>query len=257
MSASSFEALGGQRHRHGGGLVHEHPHDGPHAHAHSHDRGHSHDDRHSPAHGHGHSHGLVHASIRRSRSGLRAVLASLAVLGVAAALQTLIFVLSGSVALLADLIHNFGDALTAVPLGAAFLLRSERAERTAGLFVVAAIFVSACVAGIEAVGRLIHPDAPSHLWALALAGAIGYAGNLLAARIRLRAGRRLDSPALIADGHHARADAYVSLAVIASAAVVAIGIPIADPLIGLAITVVILRITWQSWRTVRGHDHAR
>jgi len=256
MSASSFEALGGQRHRHGGGLVHEHPHDGPHAHARSHDDGHSHDDRHSPAHGHGHSHGLVHASIRRSRSGLRAVLASLAVLGVAAALQTLIFVLSGSVALLADLIHNFGDALTAVPLGAAFLLRSERAERTAGLFVVAAIFVSACVAGIEAIGRLIHPDAPSHLWALALAGAIGYAGNLLAARIRLRAGRRLASPALIADGHHARADAYVSLAVIASAAVVALGIPIADPLIGLAITFVILRITWQSWRTVRGHDHA-
>jgi cation diffusion facilitator family transporter len=250
MSASPFEALGGQRHRHGGGLVHEHPHEGPHAHAHPHDAGRS------PTHGHGHSHGLVHASIRRSRAGLRAVLASLAVLGAAAALQTLVFVLSGSVALLADLIHNFGDALTAVPLGAAFLLRSERAERTAGLFVVAAIFVSACVAGIEAIGRLIHPDAPSHLWALALAGAIGYSGNLLAARIRLRAGRRLDSPALIADGHHARADAYVSLAVIASAAVVAIGIPIADPLIGLAITFVILRITWQSWRTVRGHDHA-
>jgi cation diffusion facilitator family transporter len=250
MSASPFEALGGQRHRHGGGLVHEHPHEGPHAHAHPHDAGRS------PTHGHGHSHGLVHASIRRSRAGLRAVLASLAVLGVAAALQTLVFVLSGSVALMADLIHNFGDALTAVPLGVAFLLRSERAERTAGLFVVAAIFVSACVAGIEAIGRLIHPDAPSHLWALALAGAIGYAGNLLAARIRLRTGRRLDSPALIADGHHARADAYVSLAVIASAAVVAIGIPIADPLIGLAITFVILRITWQSWRTVRGHDHA-
>ena len=250
MSASPFEALGGQRHRHGGGLVHEHPHEGPHAHAHPHDAGRS------PTHGHGHSHGLVHASIRRSRAGLRAVLASLAVLGVAAALQTLVFVLTGSVALLADLIHNFGDALTAVPLGVAFLLRSERAERTAGLFVVAAIFVSACVAGIEAIGRLIHPDAPSHLWALALAGAVGYAGNLVAARIRLRAGRRLDSPALIADGHHARADAYVSLAVIASAAVVAIGIPIADPLIGLAITFVILRITWQSWRTVRGHDHA-
>jgi cation diffusion facilitator family transporter len=248
MSAGPFEALGGQRHRHGGGLVHEHPYEGPHAH--------SHGDRPSPTHGHGHSHGLVHASIRRSRAGLRAVLASLAVLGVTAALQTLVFVLSGSVALLADLIHNFGDALTAVPLGAAFLLRSERAERAAGLFVVAAIFVSACVAGIEAIGRLIHPDAPSHLWALALAGAIGYAGNLVAARIRLRAGRRLDSPALIADGDHARADAYVSLAVIASAAVVAVGIPIADPLIGLAITFVILRITWQSWRTVRGHDHA-
>src|SRR6185437_4981165 len=242
MSATHYEALGGQRHRHGRGLVHEHPHEGPHSHAHS--------------HSHDHSHGLVHDSIKRSRSGLRAVLASLAVLGVAAALQALIFVLSGSVALLADLIHNAGDALTAVPLGAAFLLRSERAERAAGLFVVAAIFVSACVAGVEAITRLIHPDAPSHLWALALAGAIGYAGNLLAARIRLRAGRRLDSPALIADGHHARADAYVSLAVIASAAVVAIGLPIADPLIGLAITVVILRITWQSWRTVRGHEHA-
>ena len=242
MTATLYEALGGQRHRHGRGLVHEHPHDGPHSHANS--------------HSHGHSHGLVHDSIKRSRSGLRAVLASLSVLGVAAALQALIFLLSGSVALLADLIHNAGDALTAVPLGAAFLLRSERAERAAGLFVVGAIFVSACVAGVEAIARLIHPDAPSHLWALALAGAIGYAGNRVAARIRLRAGRRLDSPALIADGHHARADAYVSLAVIASAAVVAVGLPIADPLIGLAITVVILRITWQSWRTVRGHEHA-
>jgi cation diffusion facilitator family transporter len=242
MGATLYEALGGLRHRHGAGLVHEHPHDGPHSHG--------------DTHSHDHSHGLVHDSIKRSRSGLRAVLASLAVLGAAAALQALIFLLSGSVALLADLIHNAGDALTAVPLGAAFLLRSERAERTAGLFVVAAIFVSACVAGIEAIARLIHPDAPSHLWALALAGAIGYAANLVAARIRLRAGRRLDSPALIADGHHARADAYVSLAVIASAAVVAIGLPIADPLIGLAITVVILRITWQSWRTVRGHEHA-
>jgi len=241
VGAHTYEDLGGQRHRHGAALVHEHPHDGPHVHAHS--------------HGHGHSHGLVHDSIRRSRAGLRAVLASLGILGVAAALQTLVFVLSGSVALLADLIHNFGDALTAVPLGAAFLLRSERAERTAGLFVVAAIFVSACVAGVEAIARLIHPNAPSHLWALALAGAIGYAGNRVAARIRLRSGRRLDSPALIADGHHARADAYVSLAVIASAAVVAIGIPIADPLIGLAITFVILRITWQSWQTVRGHEH--
>lgn len=205
---------------------------------------------------HGHSHGLVHDSIKRSRAGLRAVLASLAVLGLAAALQTLVFVVSGSVALLADLIHNFGDALTAVPLGAAFLLRSPRAERSAGLFVVAAIFVSACVAGVEAIARLIHPDAPDHLWALAFAGVIGYAGNRVAALIRLRAGRRLESAALIADGHHARADAYVSLGVVASAAVVALGVPIADPLIGLAITLVILRITWQSWRTVRGHDHA-
>ena len=133
------------------------------------------------------------------------------------------------------------------------MLRSQRAERGAGLFVVAAIFISACVAGAEAVSRLIHPTAPSHLGALAAAGAIGYLANYVAAQVRTRAGRHLDSPALIADGNHARADAYVSLAVIASAAVVAIGLPIADPLIGLVITLIILRITWQSWRTVRGH----
>lgn len=202
-----------------------------------------------------HSHGLVHDSIKRSRAGVRAVLVSLAILGVTAAVQAAIFVLSDSVALLADVIHNFGDALTAVPLGIAFLLRSERAERGAGLFVVAAIFVSACVAGVEAVRRLIEPQAPTHLWALVGAGAAGYAGNFLAAQVRTRAGRRLGSAALIADGNHARADAYVSLGVIASAIVVAIGAPIADPLIGLAITLVILRITWESWQTVRGHHH--
>ena len=189
------------------------------------------------------------------RRGIRAVLLSLGVLGLTAIAQTVVFSLSGSVALLADLIHNFGDALTAVPLGIAFLLRSERAERGAGLFVVAAIFISAVVAGVEAIRRLIDPTPLDHLWALAAAGAIGYLGNLIAAKIRTRAGERLDSPALIADGHHARADAYISLAVIASALVVAIGVPIADPLIGLAITVVILRITWQSWQTVAGHHH--
>lgn len=182
------------------------------------------------------------------------MLLSLAVLALAAVAQTLVFAASGSIALLADLIHNFGDALTAVPLGIAFALRSQVAERRAGLAVVAAIFISACVAAVEAVSRLIHPSAPSHLGVLALAGVIGYAGNFLAARIRLRAGTRLESAALIADGHHARADAYVSLAVIASAVVVALGAPIADPLIGLAITLVIARITWQSWQTVHGHD---
>jgi cation diffusion facilitator family transporter len=206
-------------------------------------------------HAHGHSHGLVDASIKRSREGIRAVALSLAVLGATALVQTLIFVASGSVALLADLIHNFGDALTAVPLAIAFWLRSESAERKAGLAVVAAIFISACVAGVEAINRLVNPSAPDHLVALALAGVAGYGGNWIAARIRTRAGERLDSAALIADGHHARADAYVSLGVLASAAVVALGAPVADPLIGLAITLVILRITWQSWRTVRGHEH--
>jgi cation diffusion facilitator family transporter len=206
-------------------------------------------------HDHGHSHGLVDDSIKRSREGVRAVLISLGVLGLAAGTQALVFALSGSVALLADLIHNFGDALTAVPLGVAFLLRSPRAERIAGGFVVAAIFISAVVAGVEAVLRLIHQHPPDHLWALAAAGAIGYGANFVAAKVRTAAGRQLDSPALIADGEHARADAYVSLAVIGSAIVVAIGVPIADPLIGLAITLVILRITWQSWATIRGHEH--
>lgn len=229
----------------GASLVHEHEVLGPHDRA---------GDEHSHGTDHRHSHGLVHDSIKRSRAGIRAVLLSLGVLGLTAIAQTVVFSLSGSVALLADLIHNFGDALTAVPLGIAFLLRSERAERGAGLFVVAAIFISAVVAGVEAIRRLIDPTPLDHLWALVAAGAIGYLGNLVAAKIRTRAGKRLASPALIADGHHARADAYVSLAVIASAVAVAIGVTIADPLIGLAITVVILRITWQSWQTVRGGD---
>jgi len=205
-------------------------------------------------HGHGHSHGLLDASVKRSRDGIRAVSLSLAVLGCTALVQTAVFIATRSVALLADLIHNFGDALTAVPLGVAFALRSDTAERRAGLFVVVAIFISACVAGVEAVRRLIHPSAPTHLLALALAGAIGCVGNFIAAEIRGSAGRRLSSAALIADGEHARADAYVSLAVIASAIFVAIGVPIADPLIGLAICVVILRITRQSWLTIRSHS---
>ena len=223
------------------------------SHTHAHRHGHAH------GHGHGHAHGLVDDSIKRSREGLRAVGLSLLVLGLTAAAQLLVYVLSGSIALLADLIHNAGDAATAIPLGIAFLPRSPRAERTAGLFVVLAIFVSACVAGFEAIDRLLDPRAPDALGALAGAGALGFIGNWIAAIIRARAGRRLDSPALVADGAHARADSYVSLAVIASAAVVAIGLPIADPLIGLVITLVILRITWQSWRTVRDgdsrHDH--
>jgi divalent metal cation (Fe/Co/Zn/Cd) transporter len=254
----AFEPLDGELHRHGPDPPHSHPHDGPHTH--EEERFHLPGDGRESSDGghadHGHSHGLVDRSIIRSRQGLRAVGLSLVVLAFAALAQTAIFLASGSIALLADLIHNFGDAATAIPLAIAFLMRSEKAEEYAGLFVVAAIFISACVAGVEAVSRLIHPQTPTHLLALAGAGLIGYAGNWIAAGIRTRAGKTLDSPALIADGNHARADAYVSLAVIASAAVVAIGVPIADPLIGLGITVVILRITWQSWATVRGHSHS-
>jgi cation diffusion facilitator family transporter len=177
------------------------------------------------------------------------------VLAATAVLQTVIYTHTLSVALLADLIHNFGDASTAIPLGLAFFMRSARAERLAGLAVVLAIFVSACIALVQTILRFIHPQTLTNLWWLAAAGVIGFAGNEVAARIRTRAGRRLDSPALVADGAHARADAYVSLGVVLSAAVVALGLDVADPLIGLAITLVILRITWQSWRTVRGHEH--
>ncbi len=221
-----------------------HPHDHPHEHDHSH--GHSH----GPG-GHGHSHGLVDRSIVRSHEGVKAVSISLAVLGVAAAIQLVIFMLSGSVALLADLIHNFGDALTAVPLGIAFFLRSVRGEKLAGLAVVLAIFVSACVALYETISRFIHPQQLTHLWMLAAAGVVGFVGNEIAAQVRLRAGRRLASAALTADGNHARVDGFVSLGVVASAIVVALGAPIADPIIGLGITLVILKITWDSWNTVR------
>jgi cation diffusion facilitator family transporter len=216
----------------------------------------SHHHVHDHAHGgHGHSHGLVDRSIVRSREGVRAVSVSLAVLGAAALAQTAVFAVSGSVALLADLIHNFGDALTAVPLGIAFFLRSARGERLAGLAVVLAILVSACVALYETVQRLVHPQALSNLPAVAAAGVIGFAGNELAARYRLRAGRRLESPALIADGNHARVDGFVSLGVVASAALVGFGADVADPLVGLVITLVILRVTWQSWRTVTAPPH--
>jgi cation diffusion facilitator family transporter len=211
----------------------------------------SHAHSHSHGDGHGHSHGLVDASIKRSRAGIEAVLISLLLLGATAALQIVVFMLCGSIALLADLIHNAGDALTAVPLGAAFLMRSFKAEKYAGYFVVATIFVSACVAFAESVDRLVNPQDLTHLWALAGAGVIGFLGNEAAAFVRLRAGRRLQSPALVADGNHARTDGIVSLAVVASAIFVALGLPVADPLIGMVVTVVILRITWQSYLTVR------
>jgi cation diffusion facilitator family transporter len=219
------------------------------------DPNHEHGDHglgHSDGHGeHGHTHGLVDRSIIRSRAGVKAVALSLLVLGLAAIGQLLVFLLTNSVALLADLIHNFGDALTAVPLGIAFFLRSVRGEKLAGLAVVLAIFISACVALYETILRFIHPQTLSHLWVLAAAGVIGFVGNELAAQIRLRAGRRLGSAAMTADGNHARIDGFVSLGVVASAIVVGLGAKIADPIIGLVITLVILKITWDSWRTVR------
>ena len=187
------------RHRHGP-YEHSHPHTGPHRHVRLGlrrsapvERGHFHDNDHADGQDHGHSHGLVDRSIVRSHEGVKAVALSLGILGVAAIAQLAIFFLSSSVALFADLVHNFGDALTAIPLGIAFALRSFRAEKIAGLAVVLAIFVSACVALYETIQRLVDPQDLTHLWVLAAAGAIGFAGNELAARVRLGAGRRQPS----------------------------------------------------------------
>ncbi len=210
---------------------------------------HHHEDH---SHGeHGHSHGLVDESIIRSKEGVQAVSISLAILLATALIQIVIFFTTNSISLLADVIHNFGDALTAIPLAAAFLLHNRVAERYAGYFVVATIFVSACVAGFEAISRFIHPQPVMHLYALIAAGVIGFLGNEITAYIRLRAGKHLHSAALIADGNHARVDGLVSLSVVASGVLVAIGYQMADPLIGLLMALLIFRITWQSYETIR------
>ncbi len=243
---------GALAHRHGV-WTHDHLHHGPHRHARLPFRSSERVDHHHGSE-HVHTHGLVDRSIVRSKDGVRAVAISLGVLALTAAAQVVVFVLSGSVALLADLIHNGGDALTAIPLAIAFMLRSERGERWAGYAVVATIFVSAAVAGIEAIDRLVHPQALDYLGALAVAGVIGFVGNEITAQVRLRVGREIRSPALVADGHHARVDGFVSLGVVAAAGAVALGIPRADPMVWLAITAIILRITWQAWETVRHAD---
>lgn len=228
-------------------------------HEHEHDNG-EHDGHHDQLahdrHDHdggddAHSHGLVDPSIVRSKAGVKAVTLSLAVLLAASLVQLVVFLLSSSVALLTDVIHNGGDALTAIPLGIAFVLRSRRGERWAGYVVVVVILGSALLALVQVIERLLHPQTPTHLWALLVAGIVGVVGNETAAVIRWRAGRRLDSPALVADGNHARADGYVSAGIIVSTVFIALGVPIADPIIGLLITALIFHTTWQSWETIR------
>ena len=176
---------------------------------------------------------------------------SLVILALTSISQAFVFALSGSVALFADVAHNVGDALTALPVGAGFLLMSQKAERYSGMGVVLVIFVSACGAGYTAIERLVNPQPLTNLLPLSLAGVIGVVGNWIAAVVRNRAGERLSSPALIADGAHAAADAYVSLAVVLSAGLVWVGLPVADPLLALGVTGFILHITWEAWHTVR------
>lgn len=222
------------------------------AHAHGHDHG---------GGGHGHTHGVIDPTIATTSRGIWAIKWSFVILAITAALQLAVVFATGSVALLADTIHNVGDAVTAIPLWIAFRLARRppsqrftyglgRVEDLAGIAIVAIILFSALVAGYEAIDRLIHPQSLTLLWAVAIAGVIGFIGNEAVAVFRIRVGREIDSAALIADGYHARTDGLTSLAVVAGAAGVWAGFPLADPIIGLIITVAIFGIVWQSSKAV-------
>ncbi|GLY38444.1 cation diffusion facilitator transporter [Amycolatopsis sp. NBRC 101858] len=205
-------------------------------------------------HGHGHSHdsaGRVDHALETSRRGLRTLTWSFAALLVTAVAQLVLVLVTGSVALLGDTIHNFADALTAVPLGIAFVLGRRaatrrytyglgRAEDLAGVVVVLVVAASAVLVGYESVLRLLDPRPVGHPWIVAAAGVIGFAGNELVARYRIKVGREIGSAALVADGVHARTDGFTSLAVVAGAAGVLFGFPAADPIVGLGITVAIV-----------------
>jgi len=211
-----------------------------------------------------HSHdaaGKVDAAMEASGEGMRALWISLAVLGGTATLQALVAWWSGSVALLGDTLHNVADALTAVPLGIAFLLGRRapnrrytygygRAEDLAGIVIVLAITASSALAGYAAIRRLAHPVPVGHLGAVALAAVLGFLGNEVVARYRIVVGRRIGSAALVADGLHARTDGFTSLAVLLGAAGVAVGWRWADPVVGLLITVAILFVLKDAAREV-------
>ncbi|GKQ41736.1 cation diffusion facilitator family transporter [Streptomyces sp. A012304] len=267
-----------ERHHHGHGHAqdHGHPHTPGHGHAHDHGRPHPHG-RKPPRRGPSRrlSHRLSHlftphshetadkvdAALESSARGLRALWVSLAVLGVTAAMQAVVVVASGSVALLGDTVHNAADALTAVPLGIAFVLGRRaatrrftygygRAEDLAGLVIVLTVAASAAFAGWTAVDRLLHPRPVEHLPAVAVAALVGFAGNEWVARYRIRVGRAIGSAALVADGLHARTDGFTSLAVLLSAGGAALGWRLADPVVGLAITAAIVLVLRDAAREV-------
>ena len=248
-------------------------------HRHDDARGHDHDHNHGDGHGHTHPGGLrgalmeifrphshdaadsTDAALESSDEGIRALKISLVALLTTAVLQVIVVVFSGSVALLGDTIHNFSDALTAVPLWVAFVLARRaasrrytygygRAEDLAGIFIVLMIAASAIVAGWESVQRLRHPQAIDDIWLVAAAGVVGFIGNELVASYRIRVGRRIGSAALVADGLHARTDGFTSLSVLVGAGGVAIGWDWADPAVGLFITVAILLVLRDAAREV-------
>jgi len=212
---------------------------------------------HGEAHGHGHVHGSVDPSIASNDRGLWALKWSFVGLVVTAAIQTGVVLLSGSVALLADTIHNFADAATAIPLGVAFWLARRgatprftyglgRVEDLAGLAIIVTILASAIAATYAATHRLLHPEPVALLWAVMAASVIGFIGNEAVAIFRIRVGRQIGSAALIADGYHARIDGWTSLAVLVGAIAVWLGYPLADPVVGLLISIAIFVLVWQS-----------
>ena len=218
-------------------------------------------EEHASTHEHAHTHRAIDPSLLSSEVGIRAVKWSLAALFATALLQIVVVVFTGSVALLADTIHNFGDALTAIPLWIAFRLSQRpptrrftygfgRAEDLAGLAVILMILLSALFSGYESIQRILEPQPVRNLWAVAAAALIGFIGNEAVALYRIRVGRQIGSAALVADGYHARTDGFTSLAVLAGAIGIWLGYPLADPVIGLLITVVIFRILWDVSRDV-------
>ncbi|AZO15575.1 MULTISPECIES: cation diffusion facilitator family transporter [unclassified Mesorhizobium] len=235
---------------------------GSHGHDHGGHGGHDHGGQGHDHHGpHGHTHGVIDATIATTERGIWAIKWSFVILAITAALQLAVVIFSGSVALLADTIHNIADATTAIPLWIAFVLARRRPTRTftyglgrvedlAGIVIVLIILASALVAGYEAIDRLFNPQPVRFLGWLAAAGVIGFLGNEAVAVFRIRVGRQINSAALIADGYHARTDGLTSLAVVAGAVGVWLGYPLADPVIGLIITIAIFGIVWQSARSV-------
>jgi len=223
--------------------------------------GHTRDHDHSAGGAHGHTHGVIDPTIATTARGIWAIKWSFVILGITAALQIAVVFVSGSVALLADAIHNVGDAATAIPLWIAFMFARRRpsprftyglgrVEDLAGVVIVAIILFSALVAGYEAIDRLMHPQPIGLLGWVAAAGVVGFVGNEAVAVFRIRVGRQINSAALIADGYHARTDGLTSLAVVLGAIGVWLGFPLADPIVGLLITVAIFGIVWQSAKAV-------
>jgi cation diffusion facilitator family transporter len=210
---------------------------------------------------HGHSHGSIDPSIVTNKKGIWAVKWSFIILMITFFIQVVIVIFTGSVALLADTIHNLGDAVTAIPLGIAFLfaLRKPskrftygfgRVEDLAGVIIVLIILFSAIVAGYQAVDRIIHPLSIHNIWAVIVASIIGFIGNEGVALFRIKVGKEIGSAALVADGYHARIDGFTSLAVLFGAIGVILGFPLTDPIIGLLITLTILKIVWNSVKKV-------